>query len=140
MIALSTISILLAAKFEEVIDPNYDKMIVLLTEYEKKYITKDFLVELEFQIVEAFDIDFNFMLVSPVDLIDRYLRILNYDKDINVRKITFDICKFQLLDAKFLKYLPSQIAACSIILAINIEEKEQEKQSFDGFFKNKIDT
>ena len=94
MIALSTISILLAAKFEEVIDPNYDKMIVLLTEYEKKYITKDFLVELEFQIVEAFDIDFNFMLVSPVDLIDRYLRILNYDKDINVRKITFDICKF----------------------------------------------
>lgn len=124
MIALSTISILLAAKFEEVIDPNYDKMIVLLTEYEKKYITKDFLVELEFQIVEAFDIDFNFMLVSPVDLIDRYLRILNYDKDINVRKITFDICKFQLLDAKFLKYLPSQLAACSIILAINIEEKE----------------
>jgi len=94
VIALSTISILLAAKFEEVIDPNYDKMIVLLTEYEKKYITKDFLVELEFQIVEAFDIDFNFMLVSPVDLIDRYLRILNYDKDINVRKITFDICKF----------------------------------------------
>ena len=124
MIALSTISILLAAKFEEVIDPNYDKMIVLLTEYEKKYITKDFLVELEFQIVEAFDIDFNFMLVSPVDLIDRYLRILNYDKDINVRKITFDICKFQLLDAKFLKYLPSQLAACSIILAINIEERE----------------
>jgi hypothetical protein len=124
VIALSTISILLAAKFEEVIDPNYDKMIVLLTEYEKKYITKDFLVELEFQIVEAFDIDFNFMLVSPVDLIDRYLRILNYDKDINVRKITFDICKFQLLDAKFLKYLPSQLAACSIILAINIEEKE----------------
>ena len=124
MIALSTISILLAAKFEEVIDPNYDKMIVLLTEYEKKYITKDFLVELEFQIVEAFDIDFNFMLVSPVDLIDRYLRILNYDKDISVRKITFDICKFQLLDAKFLKYLPSQLAACSIILAINIEEKE----------------
>lgn len=121
---MSTISILLAAKFEEVIDPNYDKMIVLLTEYEKKYITKDFLVELEFQIVEAFDIDFNFMLVSPVDLIDRYLRILNYDKDINVRKITFDICKFQLLDAKFLKYLPSQLAACSIILAINIEEKE----------------
>lgn len=137
---MSTISILLAAKFEEVIDPNYDKMIVLLTEYEKKYITKDFLVELEFQIVEAFDIDFNFMLVSPVDLIDRYLRILNYDKDINVRKITFDICKFQLLDAKFLKYLPSQLAACSIILAINIEEKELEKQSFDGFFKNKIDT
>jgi hypothetical protein len=124
VIALSTISTLLAAKFEEVIDPNYDKMIVLLTEYEKKYITKDFLVELEFQIVEAFDIDFNFMLVSPVDLIDRYLRILNYDKDINVRKITFDICKFQLLDAKFLKYLPSQLAACSIILAINIEEKE----------------
>jgi hypothetical protein len=107
VIALSTISILLAAKFEEVIDPNYDKMIVLLTEYEKKYITKDSLVELEFKIVEAFDIDFNFMLVSPVDLIDRYLRILNYDKDQNVRKITYDVSKFVLLDAKFLKYLPS---------------------------------
>ena len=79
MIALSTNSILLAAKFEEVIDPNYDKMIALLTEYEKKYITKDLLVDLEFKMVETFDVDFNFMLVSPVDLIDRYLRILDYD-------------------------------------------------------------
>ena len=55
-------------------------MIALLTDYEKKYITKELLVDLEFKIVEAFDIDFNFMLVSPVDLVDRYLRILDYDR------------------------------------------------------------
>jgi len=41
-----------------------------------------------------------------------------------------------LNDATFLKYRPSMIAACSIILAINIYEKDMEKYKNKGFFKN----
>ena len=48
----------------------------------------------------------------------------------------FQISKFQLNEAKFLKYRPSQIAACSTILAINIYEKDLETQGQSTFFEN----
>lgn len=98
---------LIAAKLEEIIDPNYTKMIDLLTDYEKKYITKDSLIDLEFQIVSTFDMDFNFMVAGPIESMDRFLRILDYDQNENVKKMTLDICKFSLVDARFLKYKAS---------------------------------
>ena len=36
-----------------------------------------------------------------------------------------EICKFSLNDEMFLNYRPSQIAACSVILSINIFKKEE---------------
>ena len=36
-----------------------------------------------------------------------------------------EIAKFSLNDHKFLDYKPSQIAACSVILGINIFKKEE---------------
>lgn len=36
-----------------------------------------------------------------------------------------EICKFSLNDDMFLNYRPSQIAACSCILSINIFKKEE---------------
>lgn len=50
--------------------------------------------------------------------------------------MAFQICKFQLNEAAFLKYQPSQIAACSLILSINIYELDAEKTQPTGFFKN----
>ena len=85
---------LMAAKLEEIIDPNYIKMIDLLSDYEKKVITKDSIIELEWKIVEAFDMDFNFMVAGPIESMDRFLRILNYDQNENVKKMTLDILKF----------------------------------------------
>ena len=87
------------------------------------------MIDLEFEIVEKFDVDFNFMLASPIESIERFIKILNYSQNPNVRKMTLDICKFHLVSAKFLNYKPSQIVACSIILAINIWEKDNEKHS-----------
>lgn len=50
--------------------------------------------------------------------------------------MAFQISKFQLNDARFLIYKPSTIAASSVILAINIYEKDKEQQSNKGFFNN----
>lgn len=50
--------------------------------------------------------------------------------------MSFQICKFQCNDAQFLKYRPSVIAACAIILAINIYERDLEKYQNKNFFIN----
>ena len=78
--------------------------------------------------------DFNFP--GPIQSMERYLRILDYDFNRTIRDMGFQISKFQLNEAKFLKYRPSQIAACSTILAINIYEKDFETQEKSTFFKN----
>jgi len=67
---------------------------------------------------------------------ERYLRILDYDLNKTILDMGFQISKFQLNDAKFLKYRPSQMAACSAILAINIYEKDLESHGQTSFFKN----
>merc|ERR1711981_1387826 len=50
--------------------------------------------------------------------------------------MSFQICKFQCNDAQFLKYRPSVISACAIILAINIYERDLEKYQNKNFFVN----
>ena len=71
---------------------------------------------------------------------ERYLRILGYNLNKTIADITFQICKFQLNDAKFLKYRPSQIAACACILAINIYELDLETNNKNSnFFQNSED-
>lgn len=57
-------------------------MISLLSESEKKQITKQDLVNLETDILVRFGFDFNFP--GPIDSIQRYLRVVNYDKDKSV--------------------------------------------------------
>ena len=42
--------------------------------------------------------------------------------------MSFQICKFQLNDSKFLKYAPSQIAACTVIICYNIYKRDKEKK------------
>lgn len=70
----------------------------------------------------TFGFDFNFP--NPIHSMERYLRILNYDKNQTVKDMSFQILKFQLNDSVFLNYRPSMIAACSIILAVNIFEQD----------------
>jgi hypothetical protein len=70
----------------------------------------------------TFGFDFNFP--NPIHFMERYLRILNYDKNQTVKDMSFQILKFQLNDSVFLNYRPSMIAACSIILAVNIFEQD----------------
>jgi hypothetical protein len=61
---------------------------------------------------------------------ERYLRLLDWHHDKNVFGMSFQICKFQLNDAKFLDYRPSQIAACAVILAINIHNEDLGLKNF----------
>jgi len=52
-------------------------MINLLTEEERKLVTKQGLIELESQILVTLGFDFNFP--GPMQTMERFLRILDYD-------------------------------------------------------------
>lgn len=50
--------------------------------------------------------------------------------------MSFQICKFQLNEALFLKYQPSMVAASALIISVNIYELDREKNQPVGFFKD----
>lgn len=50
--------------------------------------------------------------------------------------MSFQICKFQLNESRFLNYVPSMISACALLLSINIYERDLERYQSTGFFKN----
>ena len=51
VVNLATISILMAAKLEQPISPSFTRMINLLTEDEKKFVSKQQLIDLEYHIL-----------------------------------------------------------------------------------------
>lgn len=111
-------------------------MINLLSTEEKKNVTKQSLIDMESDILMRLGFDFNFP--GPIQSMERYLRILGYDLNRTVFDMGFQICKFQLNEALFLDYRPTQISAAAVILSINIYEEDQPKEQNDKFFKNQI--
>ena len=66
--------------------------------------------------------NFDYNFPGPIQSLERFMRILNYDLNRKVFEMSYQICKFQLIDSKFLDYRASQIAACALIISINIFE------------------
>ena len=136
VVSLFTVSMLLAAKIEQPIQPSYNRMIKLLNKKEKQMVTKEELEDLEFEIILMFGCDFNFH--GPINFVDRYLRLMNYSNEEVIQMMCYEICKFSLNDDLFLNYKPSQIAACSVILSINIFKKEEMEHYKNTNEQNKI--
>lgn len=76
VVCLFTISMLLAAKIEQPIQPSYNRMIKLLNKKEKQLVTKESLIDLEYEILFMFGCDFNFH--GPIHFVDRYLRLMEF--------------------------------------------------------------
>jgi hypothetical protein len=55
-----------------------------------------------------------------------------------VKEMALEICKFSLNDPTYLNYRPSIIAACSIIISLNLFEINSGENK--NFFKNKINS
>jgi hypothetical protein len=60
MCRLATVSMLIAAKLEQPISPSFSRMISLLSDDEKKNVTKKQLIELEADILVVMGFDYNF--------------------------------------------------------------------------------
>ena len=92
MCKLATICMLMAAKLEQPISPSFTRMINLLTDDERKNVTKQSLIELEAEILTRMGFDFNFP--GPIQTMERFLRVLDYDLNKTVYEMSFQICKF----------------------------------------------
>jgi len=114
---------LLAAKLDQPVQPSFARMIVHLSEEDKKFVSKAVLTDLEQDIITRFGFEFNFS--GPMEFINRYLRVLGYDKNDQVKIICEQLCRFQLNYSTFLKYKPSQLAAAIAIISINILKKTE---------------
>jgi len=95
----------MSAKLEQPISPSFTRMINLLSKDEQKVVTKQSLVDLEVDILIRLGFDFNFP--GPIQSMERFLRLLGYNQNTVVVEMGFQICKFALNDALFLKYRPS---------------------------------
>ena len=70
-------------------------------------------------------LNFNFVIPGPIQSMERYLRILNYDINKSVvYSMAYQICKFSQNDSLFLNYRPSQLAAAAVLISINIYERD----------------
>jgi hypothetical protein len=77
----------MSAKLEQPISPSFTRMINLLTDEEKKYVSKHSLIELEAKILRKMGFDFNFP--GPMQSMERFLRILNYDTNKTIMDMAF---------------------------------------------------
>jgi len=83
---------LLAAKLDQPVQPSFARMIVHLSEEDKKVGSKAVLTDLEQDIITRFGFEFNFS--GPMEFINRYLRVLGYDKNDQVKIICEQLCRF----------------------------------------------
>jgi hypothetical protein len=96
-------------------------MISLLTMEEQRIVSKEILIDLEAHILIKLGFDLNFP--GPMQFVERYLRVLKVQNEPQVYNNAYAICKMCLIDARFLEYKPSVIAACAVILSINMQRK-----------------
>ena len=87
MCLLATVSILMAAKLEQPISPCFSKMILYLSDEEKSLVSVESMIELEADILKVLSFDFNFS--SPIQSMDRYLRLMGYDQNQVVYDMSF---------------------------------------------------
>jgi len=80
LVHLATTSILIAAKLEEAISPSFNRMIGLLKVDQRSTITKEILVQFEFKIITALQINLAFETVVP--FIERFIRLVNLDEEV----------------------------------------------------------
>lgn len=102
---LAVTSLLLAAKTDEAIHPNFYRMIKLLTNQERKRVSNTNVCQMEVEILSILGFDMNFP--NPIQAMERYLRLLDFDIKPVVNEMAFQLSKFVLNDSKFLDYRPS---------------------------------
>ena len=76
---------ILGAKCEEDTSPSINRMINLLSCSEQRYVTKKAVIDLEASIVLKFGFEFNY--IGPIESSQRYLRLLNKNKNEKINKM-----------------------------------------------------
>ena len=79
LIQLATISLLMAAKMYQHMNPCFDMMIERLPSLLRKQVTREQLIVLEESIIRT--LDFDLQNDGPLPFLERYQRVLNIDQE-----------------------------------------------------------
>ena len=131
---LATTALILAVKMEERLGPKIEFMLEFLTDEENERVDKQAIFDLEAKVLVKLGFDLHFP--GPVDPMYRFLHLLGYNKNDLMLNMTFQICKFTMNEPVFLNYRPSVIAACAIIISVNIYMRDKEAHDSTGVFKD----
>ena len=129
LIMLAIIGTLMAAKLEQPIQPNFNRMIRLVKQKWDVDYYRDDLIDLETSIIRTLDFDLHY--TSPLTFLERYQRLYELDRIIEDRtsgvidEVARLLIRTLLRSRNYLSLKPSQIAAASLTLAINISKSEQ---------------
>ena len=93
--------------------------------------------KMEFEVLSTLNFDLSFPTFTQ--LMERFLRLLDYDHSNEVRSLAQDISKFATNDSFFLGHWPSTLAASSVIISINIYERDNSPASISKTQKNAKD-
>lgn len=126
LVSLGAITVFIAAKLNETPCPSLDLIIDIIRFKQKKPDWKQKLIDLEEKIIKA--LQFNLMLPTQMGFLDRYLRIFGMDKQVReqkyartIRDATQYLCRYMIRDSSFLIYKPCQMAAVSLLAAMNAQ-------------------
>ena len=128
LITLGMTCLLIAAKLEEPVSPSYKILIRTMNDLHKANVQKRDLLRLEEKILIA--LEFSCHHISPIPFLERYFRIFGIDNGIKdrqahqLRTYARQYCRFMQREPCFLNFRPSQIAAASLMFAINISQSD----------------
>lgn len=110
IVTLSVTCLLIAAKIEEAISPSVNIMLRLLLEKHNILLSKRDVIDLEEHIIRV--LDFQLRNVSPIDFLERFLRLFGLDTANSYRAkqvaiLSNDYCKFMQRTSCFLAFRPS---------------------------------
>ena len=125
LLELSVTSLLIAVKIEEHGEPSFDRMIDLVMEIHEVKFEKKRLLKLEEKMLRAFD--FSLRRASSVDFLSRFVRLFGLESETikqehsdQVIFLASTYCRFMMRESLFLQFKSSQIAAASLLFAINL--------------------
>ena len=94
--------------------------------------SREELFELELDVLVTLGFELSFS--GPVMPMDRFFGLLKIEHISSIRQMTVQVCKYAYSEVRFLNYLPSEIAACAVLLCLNIYKRDEELFKKEGVF------
>ncbi len=128
MIKMAICTTLMAAKLEQPMQPNFNRMVRLVKSKWGVDTSRDELIEIEMNII--YTLDFNLTYTGPISFLERYLRVFNLDcvqtdrESFIIDGLARSFSRCFLRSHHYLRLKPSQIAAAAFTAAINIYKSQ----------------
>ncbi|CDW87090.1 cyc2-like cyclin [Stylonychia lemnae] len=118
LLVLVVTATIIAAKVEQPMTPSINRMIKLLSDDERDYVTKEKVIKCEEEILIRFDFDFN--ILSPQPFVERFMRLSELHNELFIDLLQFEILKVISSNLEFLDFDRSLLAASTLTLCINL--------------------